>query len=89
MIKNSDSKYDDYSISLKIRHILLHWGYELTGKEFELTNKSKSLKRLLKMRNENEKWEMRNENDKWEWKMRMKIKLWNNKKKILICRINA
>ena len=52
MIKNSDSKYDDYSIS---RHILLHWGYELTGKEFELTNKSKSLKRLLKMRNENEK----------------------------------
>ena len=55
MIKNSDSKYDDYSISLKIRHILLHWGYELTGKEFELTNNSKSLKRLLKMRNENEK----------------------------------
>ena len=63
MIKNSDSKYDDYSISLKVRHILLHWGYELTGKEFELTNKSKSLKRLLKMRNENEKW---------EWQMRMK-----------------
>ena len=55
MIENSDSKYDDYSISLKIRQILLHQGYELTGKDFELTNKNKSLKRLLKMRNENEK----------------------------------
>ena len=29
MIKNSGGKYDDYSISLKIRQILLHWGYEL------------------------------------------------------------
>ena len=29
MIKNSGSKYD-YSISPKIRQILLHWGYELT-----------------------------------------------------------
>ena len=55
MIKNSDSKYDDYSISLKIRQILLQQGYELTGKDFELTNKNKNLKRLLKMRNENEK----------------------------------
>ena len=34
MIKNSDSKYDDYSISPKIRQILLHWGYELTEKFF-------------------------------------------------------
>ena len=34
MIKNSDSKYDDYSISPKIRQILLHWGYELTEKDF-------------------------------------------------------
>ena len=50
MIKNSDSKYDDYSISLKIRQILLHWGYELTAKDFELTNKNKSLK--MRMRNE-------------------------------------
>ena len=32
MIKNSGSKYDDYSISSKIRHILLRWGYELTKK---------------------------------------------------------
>ena len=34
MIKNSGSKYDDYSISAKIRQILLHWGYELTEKVF-------------------------------------------------------
>ena len=34
MIKNSGGKYDDYSISLKIRQILLHWGYELTGEDF-------------------------------------------------------
>ena len=47
MIKNSSSKYDDYSISLKIRHILLHWGYELTEKDFELINKNESLKRIL------------------------------------------
>ena len=53
LIKNSDSKYDDYSIWLKIRQILLHWGYELTEKDFELTNKSKSLK--MRMRNENDK----------------------------------
>ena len=32
MIKNSGSKYDGYSISPKIRQILLHWGYELTKK---------------------------------------------------------
>ena len=29
IIKDADSKFDDYSISPKIRHILLHWGYEL------------------------------------------------------------
>ena len=38
MIKNSGSKYDDYSISSKIRQILLHWGYELTKKKIELSN---------------------------------------------------
>ena len=40
MIKDAGSKYDDYSISPKIRQILLHWGYELTEKDFfnELTN---------------------------------------------------
>ena len=30
MIKYADSKFDDYSISRKIRQMLLHWGYELT-----------------------------------------------------------
>ena len=34
MIKNADSKFDDYSISSKIRQILLHWGYELTEEGF-------------------------------------------------------
>ena len=38
MIKNSGSKYDNYSISPKIRQILLHQGYELTKKDFELSN---------------------------------------------------
>ena len=37
MIKDANSKFDDYSISSKIRQILLHWGYELTEKEFLLT----------------------------------------------------
>ena len=36
MIKNSGSKYYDYPISPNIRQILLHWGYELTEKDFEL-----------------------------------------------------
>ena len=29
MIKDAGSKFDDYSISPKIRQILLHWAYEL------------------------------------------------------------
>ena len=29
VIQDADSKFDDYSISPKIRQILLHWGYEL------------------------------------------------------------
>ena len=29
MIKDADIKFDDYSISPKIRQILLYWGYEL------------------------------------------------------------
>ena len=36
MIKNSGSKYDDYSILPKITQILLHWEYELIKKNFEL-----------------------------------------------------
>ena len=40
MIRDVGSKFDDYSISPKIRQILLHWGYELIEKDFfnELTN---------------------------------------------------
>ena len=40
MIKDAGSKFNDYSISPKIRQILLHWGYELTKKDFfnEFTN---------------------------------------------------
>ena len=33
MIIDAGSKFDDYSISPKIRQILLHWGYELTEKD--------------------------------------------------------
>ena len=34
-----ECEFDDYSISPKIRQILLHWGYELTEDFFnELTN---------------------------------------------------
>ena len=40
MIKDTDGKFDDYSMSPKIRQILLHWGYELNEKDFsiDLTN---------------------------------------------------
>ena len=34
MIRNANGKFDDYSISPRIRQILLHWGYELTEKDF-------------------------------------------------------
>ena len=34
MIKDADNKYDDYSVSPKIRQILLYWGDELTEKDF-------------------------------------------------------
>ena len=39
MIQDAGSKFD-YSVSPKIKQILLHWGYELTEKDFfiELTN---------------------------------------------------
>ena len=33
-IKDAGGKFNDYSISPKIRQILLHWGYELTEKYF-------------------------------------------------------
>ena len=40
MIRDVGSKFDDFSILLKIRQILLHWGYEFSEKDFfnELTN---------------------------------------------------
>ena len=40
MIKDAGSIFDYYSISPKIRQILLHWGYELTEKDIfnEFTN---------------------------------------------------
>ena len=34
MFRDAGSKFDDYSSSPKIRQILLHWGYELTEKDF-------------------------------------------------------
>ena len=34
MIKVSGSKFDYYSISPKIRQVLLPWGYELAEKDF-------------------------------------------------------
>ena len=33
IIKDPGSKFHDYSISSKIRQILLHWGYKLTQKD--------------------------------------------------------
>ena len=38
MIKDVSIKFDDYSISPKIRQILLHWGYELTEKDFLMSS---------------------------------------------------
>ena len=40
MIKDAGSEFDAYSIPPKIKQILLHWGYELTEKDFfiDLTN---------------------------------------------------
>ena len=34
MVKDPGSKYDDYLILPEIKQILLHWGYELTEKDF-------------------------------------------------------
>ena len=35
MIKSKNAKYNDYSISTKIRQILLHWGYELVESDIK------------------------------------------------------
>ena len=37
IIRDAGSKFDYYSISPKIRQILLHCGYELTENDFLLT----------------------------------------------------
>ena len=34
MIKDAGRKFNDRSISLKMRQILLHWGYEITEKDY-------------------------------------------------------
>ena len=46
IIRDAGSKFDDYSVAPKIRQILLHWGYELTEKDFfeELTTSCIKLK---------------------------------------------
>ena len=46
VIKDAGGKFDDYSISSKIRQILLHWGYELTEKDFSINSK------ILRYKNE-------------------------------------
>ena len=37
MIKDASNRFDDYSVLSRIRQTLLHWGYELTEKDFLLT----------------------------------------------------
>ena len=44
IIKDAGSKFDDYSISPKIRQILLHWGYELTEKDFFINSTNQFIK---------------------------------------------
>ena len=34
MIKDVNSRFDDYSIPPKVRQILLHWDYELFENDF-------------------------------------------------------
>ncbi len=41
IIKNNTT-YDDFSISPVIRQVLLHWGYQLTKKDFDQYKKSKN-----------------------------------------------
>ena len=37
MVQDAGSKFGDYSISPKIRQMLLHWSYELTEKDIFFT----------------------------------------------------
>ena len=41
MIIKKKSRYNDYTISPKIRQILLHWGYELTSEDLEQYKRTK------------------------------------------------
>jgi len=36
LIKKKNAEYNDYTISPKIRQTLLHWGYELTSRDFNV-----------------------------------------------------
>ena len=44
MIKHAGSKFDDYSISLKVRQIILHLGCELTKKDFFINSTNQFIK---------------------------------------------
>ena len=44
MIKDVGSKFDYYSILPKIRQILLHWGYDLTEKDFFINSTNECIK---------------------------------------------
>ena len=44
MIKDVNGKFDNYSISPKIRQMLLHWGYELTEKDFSINSTNYCIK---------------------------------------------
>ena len=44
IIKDAGSKFNDYSILPKIRQILLHWGYELTEKDFFINSANQCIK---------------------------------------------
>lgn len=49
LIVKKDGKYNDFSISPKIRQTLQHWGYKLTKKDFEKTLKERSNRNRLKI----------------------------------------
>ena len=44
MIKDAGGKFDDYSISPKIRQILLHWGYGLSEQDFFINSTNECIK---------------------------------------------
>ena len=44
MIRDTGGKFDYYSISPKIRQILLHWGYQLTEEDFFINSTNQCIK---------------------------------------------